>query len=164
MNHEGIIIVGQRVQLKKTDINNSLPILILAEHAVQLVQCLPPGLSSSWKTRCCIPPPGLRPPVFQQLHHILKLLENRIKSPGCSSCSTKTYSLRSPLSSHNKFHPWWNHRITQERPSMLGRHRTSEDNKSYEGLLEADVHLVSTPLSPLHIYSWLSEGTWFACR
>ena len=41
------------------------PILILVEHADLI-------LPSSWSTWCLTTSPGLRPPVFQQLHHMLR--------------------------------------------------------------------------------------------
>ena len=46
------------VQLKKSHIYNSAPILILAEDASLMLKCHPPWLSSSWRTRCFMTPPG----------------------------------------------------------------------------------------------------------
>ena len=90
-------------------IQDSLPLLIPADHTGQLVQCHP----------------GLKPPVLQQLHHI-----------SCHSEISPNRHALNPSLLTQKSNPFWNNRISQQRPCTIGRHRSSADKKSQEGLLD----------------------------
>ena len=137
-----------KVQLKKSHIHNSPLILTLAEHAGQLVQCHPPGFGSSWRTWWLRPlldsdqqsysscTTSSETPLWNIPHrHTLDPSLFTLKF-SCHLNKISRLLAAAPTFTHWDLH--WVSKIsfmveTQDhpkRPSMLGRHQTSDNKKS----------------------------------